>query len=176
MTPPNLFALTFFRSDPPWFNETWLSKIKQNVASNKILKVIVFALWLFPFICASSWRSTIADIQLPLANSVYTDLVRVCWQSPNFPPSLLSLSPSSLCLWQGKRYSSETADSHSSSRAWTCGTRVSSTLPNVCFFFFSQIIYPRLATGKKYWSDWWTITRSTWNSDYLASRCQTSLR
>ncbi|KAK4004896.1 protein Hook homolog 3 [Daphnia magna] len=25
--------------DPPWFNVTWLSKIKENVASNKILKV-----------------------------------------------------------------------------------------------------------------------------------------
>jgi hypothetical protein len=30
---------SIYCSDPPWFNDAWLSKIKENVASNKILKV-----------------------------------------------------------------------------------------------------------------------------------------
>jgi len=33
-----LFFFCNFR-DPPWFHETWISKIKQNVGSNVILKV-----------------------------------------------------------------------------------------------------------------------------------------
>jgi len=35
-------------SDHAWFHEDWFSKIKQNVGSNKILKVQSFALSFWP--------------------------------------------------------------------------------------------------------------------------------
>lgn len=47
---------------------------------------------------------------------------------------------------------------------------------NRCLFFSSIYSHSRLATGRKYWSDLLTITRSIWNRDCLASPCQTSPR
>lgn len=51
-----LIIMAYFFSDPPWFNETWLSKIKENVGSNKILKVFT-AICFVLFFCVDRQAS-----------------------------------------------------------------------------------------------------------------------